>query len=320
MSLLKRSTLLAAKLFAAAIAPLVVHPAAAIPSAEPLKDGAAASHARRVLHRILMTEHGFNRVHAAEVLIGYGESASMRKLFESELAADEATPYRVGVWRALAAAAPTPQARAVWIGKIERVFLDPAAPDQLTATEALCKLREPLAGAALQTARERADSGADGVFSSWGLAVAGESEGWRRLTKTLASPGDRTRLFTAFALSWLRPSDPAVLTALARSADREPPGTAAYPYLLSTALGLQADPAREDVWQPDFDRVLPTLSAEALYDAFHALLPRRTPADIPRVAPLLQAPESDKRVAAAWTILDIVGRAPSPNRSDGQTF
>jgi hypothetical protein len=289
--------------------------AVAAAAAPPAGDSSAAAQARNALHLIIRNAHGFEQVHAAEVLIAYGEGAPMRRLLEEELVTAETSPYRVGVWRALAAAAPGPLERAVWIEKIERVFLDSTAPDHLSAAESLCKLGERLTGAALQTARERAASGADGVFPCWVLAVAGEPEGWRRLTDMLSSSSDRTRMLAAFALSWLRPDTPSVLAALASAADRESPGTVAYSYLLSTAAGLRANPARVEIWRAEIDRILPRLSSEALYDAFHALLPLRTRADLPRLLPLLDARENDTRVAAAWTILSIVSRPPDTHFS-----
>ena len=140
----------------------------------------------------------------------------------------------------------------------------------------------------------------------WALTLAGDRDATGRIARDLASPDDRTRLIAAFALGWSHANDPATRRALAAAADRARPGTDSYPFLLSTAVALKADPARVAGWREAFVRGVSRFSAEGLYDSCHVLLPTLTRADLAWLTPLLDSTESDARVAAAWSILAIL--------------
>jgi len=252
-------------------------------------DDALSARARDVLHRIAATDPGWVRIHAVEVLAAYGEGPSMRKIFLGEAKAAEASPQRIGIWRVLAATSPTTAERVAWIGRIERVSLVPGDPDRLRALESLGKLHYILTGSSLQAARA--------------LQLAGDSTALERLGHLLAAKDPVARQRAAYALRWLRPDDPALLRRLARAADNEPPGSVAYPFLVSAALSLNADPEQASFWQAKLERLAVGSSADARFEASQALMPYCTVSTLPLIAGLLDDPDNNTRVGAAWTIL-----------------
>src|SRR3954468_14975524 len=91
---------------------------------------ALADRARAVLTADLAREKAFVKVHAAEALIALGEKDSPHRVFAAELpAANEMRPYRIGVWRVLAASSQSDAERAEWIARTEAVVLDPDTMD-----------------------------------------------------------------------------------------------------------------------------------------------------------------------------------------------
>jgi len=268
-------------------------------------DDALSARARDVLHRIAATDPGWVRIHAVEVLAAYGEGPSMRKIFLGEAKAAEASPQRIGIWRVLAATSPTTAERVAWIGRIERVSLVPGDPDRLRALESLGKLHYILTGSSLQAARRLAAEAPpqDAPLPLWALQLAGDSTALERLGHLLAAKDPVARQRAAYALRWLRPDDPALLRRLARAADNEPPGSVAYPFLVSAALSLNADPEQASFWQAKLERLAVGSSADARFEASQALMPYCTVSTLPLIAGLLDDPDNNTRVGAAWTIL-----------------
>src|SRR5690348_12058384 len=71
-----------------------------------------AERARTVLKIDLDRETAFVKVHAAEALIALGDKADPHRVFKAELpAANDQRPYRIGVWRVLAASSESTQER-----------------------------------------------------------------------------------------------------------------------------------------------------------------------------------------------------------------
>ncbi len=273
-------------------------------------DVVLATRARAVLKQILAIDQTWVRVHAAEALIAAGEGEAMHALFLREWPANEATVYRIGVWRVLANTACDEDDRAGWIARVERVFLDPTAPDRPQAVETLGKLRHRVKGKVLEAVRAKAAAGpeADAIMPLWALQLAGDPGALARLAVALAATDPTTRQRAAYAVRWLHTSDAALRRTLARAASVELADSPAYAYLLSAALSLDADPTQMDSWRAKLEQVLATGSPAARFEACQTLMNRFNAVDLPKLAPLLNATEPDTRVAAAWTILHVLAQ------------
>jgi uncharacterized membrane protein len=272
--------------------------------------GAPAGRARAALRRIVANGRAWVRVHAAEVLIAYGEGDAMRALFGREAPAAAASPYRIGTWRILAAAARTPAERAGWVARIEAEAIDPT-PDpgdpsrRLRALESLGKLRVRVDGPVREATRVFAAAAApvDAALPLWVLSLAGDSGAPGRLAGLLSAPDPVARQRAAYALRWLGSTDPVVLGKLRRAADSEPAGTAAWPFLASAALLLDPGAPGAPAWRSGLETLPPVSTPDAKFEAAQALMPFRNAEDLRRMAALLDDPDDAVRVNAAWTIL-----------------
>lgn len=273
-----------------------------------------ASRARTVLNEALATEKVFVKVHAAEALIALGEKESPHRVFRAELpAANEVRPYRIGVWRVLAASSASPQERANWITRIEAVALDPSTMDRLHAMETLGKLGHATGGRVRAAAEAMAKgSDAEAVFPRWVLHLAGDSTALPAIVAALDSADPAARLRAAYVLRWLNINDATTRAAVARTAGREPPTAIGYAIVLGAAVSLDADPARTPAWVAALEQIIANGSTGARYDACQTLMRRYTAADLARLAPLLDHPDGDARIGAAWAILHVTRRAKSP--------
>ena len=180
--------------------------------------GAAVAHegeARAVLRAALSDEHRWVRVHAAEVLLEFGERASVAEAFVREEARHGSEAgYRVGVWRVLAQARPAE--RAAWHGRVLAVFCDEAAADRLFAAETLAKLGDPLsvdARAALRRWAAKAPP-AERVLLNWLEWQGGDAGARGRLVEALGEADAVARLRAAFVLRFTGTKEPAALAAL----------------------------------------------------------------------------------------------------------
>ena len=266
-----------------------------------------ARRARAVLDAVLATEKSWIKVHAAEVLVADGQAGRLHRLFLAQLAESDASDYRVGGWRVLAATSPTAAERARWVARIEGVLLDPGAPDHSQAVESLGKLQWKIAGRTLAAVRALAATApaADTLMPLWALAIAGEPGAPERLVAALDSTDSTVRQRAAYALRWLKPEAPTVRRALARAADREPAAAPSYAFVLGAAFVTEADPGRMAAWRSGLERVLAAGAPGARFEAAQALKQESKPGDLARVAPLLDSPESDVRVAGAAVILQV---------------
>ncbi|MDB6169563.1 MAG: hypothetical protein JWM88_2427 [Verrucomicrobia bacterium] len=278
--------------------------------AQAVASSSAAARAREVLRQVATHGESWKMIHAAEALVALGEGPAVRALFTANEAADR-SDYRIGAWRVRARTAESPEERSRWIGKIEAVLLDPASPDRLDAIETLSKLNCVISGPTLAASRQLAAglSESDGTFPLWALALANEPGALERLAGVLTSANSQARGRAAYALRWLRPSSPQVLRALAQAADAEAADTDALPYMLGAALALNADPLRAGAWQARLEKILAAGETSARYEACQTLMVRYGIADLPRFQPLLEDPESDTRVGAAWSVLFIEARS-----------
>ena len=106
--------------------------------------------------------------------------------------------------------------------------------------------------------------------------------------------------------------DATTRAALARTADREPSDAIGYAIILGSAVSLNADPTRVPAWIVALEQILANGSAGARYDACQTLMRRYQPAALPKFAPLLDHPEGDVRIGAAWAILHVTGAKRPP--------
>lgn len=271
---------------------------------------ALARRARVVLNDALAQEKAFVKVHAAEALIALGEKDAPRRVFSAELpVANEQKPYRIGVWRVLAGSSSTAQERDPWIARTAAVALDATTMDQLHSIESLGKLAYR-ADAAVRAAAEamiKRGTEAEGVFPRWVLHLAGDRTALPAIVASLDSTDPVARLRAAYVLRWLKIDDAATRAAVARTAAREPATAVGYTIILGAAVQLNADPARVPAWVAILEKTAAEGPAGARYDACQTLMRRYRPADLARLAPLLDHPEGDARIGAAWAILHVTG-------------
>ena len=278
------------------------------PPEEPL-----ALHAREVLHQIMVTERSWIRIHAAEALMAAGESAAIREYFLSELPTTEGTAFRIGTYRVLATTALSPDERAQWIAKAERVYLDASAPDQNQAIETLCKLGHRVTGEALAKVRQNAvgPPAAPMALALWAGVLAGEPRSLDGLTALLTSQDPALRTSAAYSLRWLHPSDPSVRAVLAQAVAAEA-DTTPRSYLLGAAIAVDADPTQVASWFAQLDHILRSAAAEmsARFEASWTLKLRYPRDNLAQLAPLLDLPatDNDVRVGAASVILTTLAR------------
>lgn len=273
---------------------------------------ALESHARAVLHQIMVSEQSWIRIHAAEALMAAGESDAIRDYFLRELPTTEKSVFRIGVYRVLATASHSADERAKWTAKAEQVYLDQTAPDQNQAIETLCKLGYHVTGPTLELVRRRTvePPSAPMALALWSGTLAGEPHALEKLTALLTSTDEALRTSAAYALRWLHPADAAVRAALVRATVVEQPGTTPYAYILGAAITVDADPAQTVSWEAKLNDIFLTGSAGARFEASWTLKHRYRIADLGRVAPLLDLPasENDARVGAASVILTTLAR------------
>jgi len=270
-------------------------------------EDASVGRARAVLREVMNREEGWIKIHAAEALVAGGEAVTIRDRFLALVPAVDPLAYRVGVWRVLANTSPTLPERNACVAQVEKIFLNPAAPDRSQALETLCKLRYRVTGRTLGLVRAMAADphAPQRPLALWSLRLAQEPGALESLCGLLHSPEAGERLAAAYAFRVLRENDPLALAALARAADREPAQSRAYPYLVSAAFSLHADQDRRAAWRSALDNVLVTGSDAARFEACQGLLADAALSDRPRFVSLLEAPGNDTRVGAALTLLHL---------------
>lgn len=247
-------------------------------------------------------------IHALEALVELGGQEKVRRLLRARLPELEQSAIRVGVWRVLAGMAAGAEEQAFWSAKIEAAFLDPQAKDRLQAIESLAKLgqvRSPRVIAAARTLRSELPE-PDAIFPLWALVVGGDAGALTQLVGSLQSPDANVRRRAAYVLRWVRPSAEWARRSLVRALDEEPAGTLPQAYLLCTAISLELAPARSADWAAMLEAFLPQASPGLTLEACQALRLVQGPAEIVRLAPLLEHPHGDARIGAAWALLHVL--------------
>jgi len=303
-ALVALAALMVASCHTGSVPPTATQDQAALSSAH----AALKARARGVLVRALAEETGWIQVHAADALIAVGEGATAREVFSRGMPANESSVSRVGVWRTMAGTSASPEENQRWRTKIEAAFLTPGGADSPQAVETLGKLGYKLTGPAREAAIRLADTGTDleKPLGLWPVALMGDRTAAPRLATLLGSSVPVVRLRAAYVLRWIGEKNPAVLATLASAADQEPRDSEAYPYILSAALWLQANPSRLKAWRALADEYVLTGTAGGRYELTQTLRAYCTVEDLPRYLPLLDFPEADPRIGAAWLVLDVL--------------
>ncbi|MDA8528555.1 hypothetical protein N9K67_07135 [Opitutaceae bacterium] len=248
-----------------------------------------------------------DQIHAAEVLIPFGHSRTVwEHYYPIRFEQDDTPIMRITNWRALARVERTPQARQIWINKIFDIALTPGLPDRVHAAESAAKLKAPPAPhvvASMETwAADAPDK--DAAFALWC--------NWSRDLPPEATPliinwlktgdGD-TRLRVAYMLARLKPTDPAILAALADAANAAKDVDTVNTIVVSAAHFLKASRADVPAWRRFLNKAIATNDPLLIFHAVQGILPVVVPEDIPSFIPLLDHPAPDARTAAAWVIL-----------------
>lgn len=98
------------------------------------------------LNNVMLHHEKFIKVHAAEYLIWTGHTEGPLKEFLKEEKLHSTEPkYRVVIWRVLAQAEKDPARKKTWLSKMYDAFKDMNGPDRTHASEALAKLKQPVA-------------------------------------------------------------------------------------------------------------------------------------------------------------------------------
>lgn len=273
-------------------------------------EDALSAQAKAVLRDVMGREESWIKIHAAEALVIGGDAPFVRQQLAA-LAGKPTLQYRVGVQRVLARTSSTLVERDAHLAAVERIFLEPASPDRSQALETLCKLRHRVRGPALAAGRELAagpDSSLRGL-ALWALVLADEPGARESLLALLGSSEPGARLVAAYACRLLGDPSPATRAALARAAAQEAPASRAYPYVLSAALALDADPAAAPAWRATLQGLLALADTPdaARFEICQGLLPKLAPGDRAGFAPLLAHAGPDTRVGAALVILTLAG-------------
>jgi hypothetical protein len=267
-----------------------------------------------VLERALREETGFVRVHAAEALLGTGRGDVVRAALPAWPGADaDATPAlaRIGVWRVRALASATSDERESWISQVRRVALEPAAPDQLQAVETLGKLHVQLDPNELRAIRGLAVNWPPATASLpwWVLHLNGAPDALPRIVETLSAAEPVARLRAAYVLKRDRLTGDGARPALARACAAEPAGSIAYPYLLCAMAALTENPAEQADCVDRLGQLLAGPSASGRYEVTLTLMELWPDGNAGRFAALLDSPDADSRIGAAWAILHLTRRS-----------
>lgn len=259
----------------------------------------------------LLTNSGFVRIHAAEVLCEHGFGFKVAPVFEHELGTT-VSGYRVGVWRVMARIAAGEAERRKFTDRIRGIMLDGAAPDRLGATESLAKLG--VASRADRPPLEQWLTTADDAtapFPLWLLlhssTAAERPSEERRLARLVDSAEPIARLRSSFALGRLENLEPETVAILSRRAALEPADSPARVYLFGAAyLHAPRGSGPASVLREALLHCLKTAKPHEQFEAATVLGLRGGAGDIPILAPFLKHPEADARIGTAGALLRLL--------------
>lgn len=260
-----------------------------------------------VLHEALDTSQEWAKVHAAESLVWTGHPEGVYETFLKEV--DGALPpYRIGVARVLAQAAPTADERQRHQDRILDAFLDSSGPDRLHAVETLAKLG--YAGRPDELVRvARDETGSFQAYARWALANSGAPEDEAAFVALLDAPDADVRGCVAYGLRFfktLRPASFAKLTAVVGAALLDSKVRVDV-HLLSAAY-VHAPAEDRSKLRTFLEEYADNGTPGAKREVYAALGRVGDPADLPSLVHGLDDADLDARAGAAEAILRIEGR------------
>jgi SSS family solute:Na+ symporter len=285
-------------------ATLAVLVSASLPAAT---DDSLHDRALQVLRAALDREQRWIRVHAAEGLLAAGERPAVTAVFDRELASSGSEqPYRIGIWRVLAQAARSADAREPWVQRILAAFLDTDGTDRLHASETLGKLDFHAHGEEMDAFETAAKPGRGALAANarWVLANSGRSQSDVRLAELLQSDDAETRAAAAYAMRHVAKITPAAWGKLFGAAGKEPDGNIVRVSLVAAAF-VHAPVDRKAAYKTELLKYARTGTDEARFEACATLAMHGRDDDLPVLAPLLDEKNPDVRVGAANAILQI---------------
>src|SRR5262249_23298131 len=274
-------------------------------------DDALRQRATQVLRTALDREQQWIKVHAAEALLAAGDAQGVKPAFERELAEkSNQRPYRIGIWRVLAQAARSEDAREAWVQNIVKAFLDTDSSDRLHASETLGKLRYRVNGDDRDAFELVARTGAGPLAANarWVLANSGRDPDIARLVELLGSDDAATRSAAAYAVRFIPRISPAAWGRLFAATRKEPDAADAdivRASLVSAAFVHAPVSQQKGMFKVDVLKYARTGSADARIESCAALAMQGQDEDVPLLASLLDDANVDVRVAAANAILQI---------------
>jgi hypothetical protein len=273
------------------------------------------------LRRALKEEAGWTKVHAAEALLSLRCDDGVRGDFELEFQRHGSdAEYRIGIWRILARAAENPEKRSEYVDKIIDSYWATDNPAPVHALESLAKLgyRIPIDDRHRWVDSQARLRRACLPYLYWLLAVSGDKTGLRMLGDLLDGCNLRARGLSAYALRHLAESPPKgsevfwpkLVERLAKAAVVEPHSLDSA-YLVSAAFVVT--PSNDSEQTGRFRRCLHDYissgNAAQKYEVLSALAVRGDQSDMPHAATLLDDPDADQRIAAAYAFLRIDRRS-----------
>ncbi|NLE37970.1 MAG: hypothetical protein GX621_08090 [Pirellulaceae bacterium] len=247
------------------------------------------------------------KVHAAEYLIWLDHSEGVEEVYLGELERSGDEPeYRIGIWRVLAQAATTPEARSRWIDRIVEAWRNPNSPDRGHATETLSKLGHAMPDRDRSVLARDAESD-DPIlqaFARWLELNSGRADGMQRLAELLDSEEATSRKLAAFALRWQDELPVETRNKLVTTALHEPADSPARLHLLSSAyVHAPVDQVRRI--KEDFVTYAQHGTEADKTEMCNALAERVTRDDLPLLQSLLEDKSMDVRATAARAILEL---------------
>ena len=276
-------------------------------TASPLTDRAIET-----LLGVLKTGTPVDQIHTAEVLIPFGHSRAVWEHYYPQRSNFDQTPiFRITTWRAMARVDRTPQARQIWINQIFEIALTSDLPDRVHAAESAAKLKAPppphVVASMKKWAAEAPDKDAAfALWCNWSRGLPPESS--PQIIDWLQTGTGDTRLRVAYMLARLQPTDPAVLAALAATANAAEEVNLVNTVVVSAAHFLDASPADMPKWRAFLETSIATNDPLFIFHSVQGIMPFYQPSDIPDYLPLLDHPAPDARTSAAWVILAASAR------------
>ena len=255
---------------------------------------------------------GWERIRAAEALVshGYADEAAAALRDQAETAPPE---ERIGVWRTLAQAEPTPEGRRKMTDRIRAVFADTSAPDRTHAVEGMAKLRVEITDAEKSLARSMTTGpSAAAVFPNWLLTLSGDADARKSLAIALRDSDPVTRLRAAFSLSHLDdPLSAGERAALEAAAVAELPDAPYRAWMIGAAWKHPPQTHGRQVLTPLLESCLWSSDAAQRLQAANCVVDGGTPAELPLLSGLKNDSDPKIRRAVANAYLRFDSQQPA---------